>query len=158
MLQSVQPVVEAWQIIGTLGSIALVVLTAYGTMILQNRGRVNGLRQRLFGARGDDTDYGFVQTTQKRLDELSDRQKQHTRQTHVQLYKLDQKMNAVLEVMAEEHDDVRMPRTIEDVDDVPPPPAGFYRGGGQGDPDGPWGSESSTQAGGETDRRGADDD
>jgi len=129
-LQSNAPVVEAWQVVALLGSIALVVLGAYGTLIVQNRNVVRTLRQRLFGAEGDDTDHGFVQETEQRLDAMEASQEQHARQTHTQLYKLDQKVDVVLEVVTEEYEDVRLPRTVENVEDVPPPPGDFYRGGG----------------------------
>jgi len=123
-------VIEAWQAVALLGSIALVVLGAYGTLIVQNRNTTRTLRQRLFGAEGDDTDDGFVQTTEQRLDEMEESQAQHARQTHTQLYKLDQKMDVVLEIVTDEHEDVRLPRTVENVENVPPPPGNFYRGGG----------------------------
>lgn len=130
LLQSGPPVIQAWHVVALLGSIALVVLGAYGTLIIQNRNTTRTLRQRLFGASEDDTDEGFVQETEARLNNLADRQDQHARQTHVQLYKLDRKMNVVLEVVADEHEDFRLPNTVEGVEDVPPPPGDFYRGGG----------------------------
>lgn len=130
VLQAADPLVDLWQVVGSLGSIVLVVLTAYGTLILQNRSRVNMTRQRLFGAEGDNMDEGFVQDADRRLDEMEAAQEQHARQTHTQLYKLDQKMDVVLEVVADEHEGMRVPRTVRDVEDVPPPPGDFYRGGG----------------------------
>ena len=130
LLQSNPPVIEAWQVVALLGSIALVVLGAYGTLILQNRTSVKSMRQRLFGAEGDDTDDGFVQETEGRLDKLAEKQEQHARQTHTQLYKLDRKVGVVLDVVSEEHEDLRIPGTVEDVEDVPPPPGDFYRGSG----------------------------
>jgi len=134
--------VESWQIVTLLGSIALVVLGAYGTLIIQNRNSTRSIRQRLFGAEGDETDDGFVQETTHRLDEMEDSQKQHAEQMHLQLYKLDRKMDVVLDIVAEEHEDLRLPSTVEDVEDVPPPPGDFYRGGSRGgqehsDRDGP---------------------
>jgi len=129
-LQSNPPVIEAWQVVALLGSIALVVLGAYGTLIIQNRNVVRTLRQRLFGADGDETDHGFVQETEQRLDAMETSQKQHAQQTHTQLYKLDQKVEVVLDVVTEEHEEIRVPRTVQDVEDVPPPPGDFYRGGG----------------------------
>lgn len=129
-LQSGPPVIEAWQVVALLGSIALVVLGAYGTLIIQNRNTTRTLRQRLFGASEDETDEGFVQDTERRLDALGEKQEQHARQTHVQLYKLDRKMNVVLDVVSDEHEDFRLPSTVEQVEDVPPPPGDFYRGGG----------------------------
>jgi len=130
MTQGGAPVIEAWQVVALLGSIALVVLGAYGTLIVQNRNTTRTLRQRLFGAEGDDTDDGFVQETEQRLNEMEDSQAQHARQTHTQLYKLDQKMDVVLEIVTDEHEQIRVPRTVQDVEDVPPPPGNFYRGGG----------------------------
>lgn len=129
-LQANPPTVQAWQVVALLGSIALVVLGAYGTLILQNRSTVKSLKQRLFGADGDDTDHGFVQNTEQRLGEIEQDMGQHARQTHTQLYKLDQKMDVVLEVVCEEHEDIRLPSSVQDVEDVPPPPGDFYRGGG----------------------------
>lgn len=130
LLQSNPPTVEAWHVVALLGSIALVVLGAYGTLILQNRTSQKSMRQRLFGAEGDDTDDGFVQETEQRLDSMDERMEQHARQTHTQLYALDQKMDVVLGVVADEHEDIRVPRSVQDVEDVPPPPGDFYRGGG----------------------------
>ena len=124
------PVIQAWQVVALLGSIALVVLGAYGTLIVQNRNSTRSIRQRLFGAEGDETDDGFVQETEQRLDTLAEKQEQHARQTRTQLYKLDRKMSVVLDVVSEEHEDLRIPGTVEDVEDVPPPPGDFYRGGG----------------------------
>lgn len=124
------PQIEAWQVFALLGSIALVVLGAYGTLILQNRGLVQTISQRLFGASEDDEDTGFVQDTNERLGEIEGRIERNARRTHTQLYALDQKMDVVLEVVAQEHTDVRLPRSIEDIDRVPPPPGDFYRGGG----------------------------
>jgi len=147
ILQSTEPLIDLWQILGSLGSIILVVLTAYGTLILQNRSRVNMTRQRLFGAEGNNMDEGFVQDAGRRLDEMEAAQEQHARQTHTQLYKLDQKMDVVLEVVADEHPGMQVPRTVRDVEDVPPPPGNFYRGGGspnshtRGRGDGPQGSD-----------------
>jgi hypothetical protein len=114
-MQSVQPVVEIWQLIGSLSGVILVVLTAYGTLILKNRIRVNRLHQRLMGAEGDRSDTGFIQETRNRLDDLEKMQQQHTHQTHTQMYKLDQKMNVVLDVMVDEHDEISMPRAVADV-------------------------------------------
>jgi len=129
LLQASPPVIEAWQVVALLGSIALVVLGACGTLIVQNRNTARTLRQRLFGAAGDETDSGFMQETEQRLDEIESSQHQHARQTHTQLYKLDQKMDVVLEVMAEENEDIQLPHTVRGVKDVPPPPGDFYRGG-----------------------------
>jgi hypothetical protein len=39
-------------------------------------------------------------------------------------------MSVVLDVVSENHEDLRIPGTLEDVEDVPPPPGEFYRGGG----------------------------
>lgn len=125
------PTVEAWQVVALLGSIALVVLGAYGTLIIQNRTRVNSLRQRLFGADADGTDDGFVQDTEKRLDTLAEKQEQHARLTHSTLYGLDRKLNVVLDVVRDKHDG-GLPREVRDVEDVPPPPGDFYRGGNSG--------------------------
>jgi len=97
---------------------------------VQNRNLARTVRQRLFGARGDETDDGFVQETEQRLDAMEESQAQHAQQTHTQLYKLDQKMNVVLEIVTDEHEEVRLPRGVDDVEDVPPPPGDFYRGGG----------------------------
>jgi len=124
------PAIEAWQVVALLGSIALVVLGAYGTLIVQNRNSTRSIRQRLFGAEGDDTDDGFVQETEQRLNEMDSDMAQHARQTHTQLYKLDQKMDVVLDVVTDEHEDIRLPSSVDDVEDVPPPPGDFYRGGG----------------------------
>jgi hypothetical protein len=126
-MQSAQPIVEVWQLIGSVSGVVLVVLTAYGTLILQNRNKVNRLRQQLLGAEGDDRDVGFVQETRERLDEIEGSQAQHAQQTHTQLYKLDQKMDVVLDVVVDEHEDIRLPRSVEDMEDVPPPPGKFYR-------------------------------
>lgn len=123
------PVIEAWHVVALLGSIALVVLGAYGTLIIQNRNSTRTTRQRLFGAPGDETDHGFVQNTQERLGEMEGRMEQHARQTHTQLYKLDRKMDVVLRVVSDEHEDVRLPSSLENVEDVPPPPDGIYRDG-----------------------------
>lgn len=128
--QAVGGTIKLWQALTVLVSIMLVVLGAYGTLILQNRSRVGTLRQRLFGVEGDETDEGFVQETERRLDRLAEKQEQHAQQTHTQLYKLDRKMSVVLDVVSEEHEDLRIPNTVEDVEDVPPPPGDFYRGGG----------------------------
>jgi hypothetical protein len=125
-----QPIVEIWQLIGSVSGVVLVVLTAYGTLILKNRIRVNKLHQRLLGAEGDEFDEGFVQETRHRLNEMEEVQNQHARQTHTQLYKLDQKMNLVLDVVVDEHEEVRLPRDVEGMEDVPPPPRDFYRGDG----------------------------
>jgi hypothetical protein len=127
-MQSPQPIVEVWQLIGSVSGVVLVVLTAYGTLILQNRNQVNSLHQRLLGAEGDDRDTGFVQDTRERLDDIEESQEQHAQQTHTQLYKLDQKMDVVLDVVVEEHEDIRLPGTIEGMENVPPPPGEFYRG------------------------------
>ncbi|AGM11830.1 hypothetical protein M201_gp61 [Haloarcula californiae tailed virus 2] len=124
------PTIQAWHVVALLGSIALVVLGAYGTLIVQNRNSTRSMRQRMFGAEGDDTDDGFVQNTEDRLDGIEKDMEQHARQTHTQLYKLDQKMDVVLDVVSDEHEDIRVPRSVEDVEDVPPPPGDFYRGGG----------------------------
>jgi hypothetical protein len=129
VLQTNIPVVRAWQVAALLGSIALVVLGAYGTLILQNRSRVNTLWQRLFGAGADESDDGFVETTSGRLTRIEQDMEKHDQQTHTQLYKLDQKMDVFLEIVAEEHESVRLPRAVRDVEDVPPPPEDFYGAG-----------------------------
>jgi len=84
-MQSMEPVIDLWQILGSLGSIILVVLTAYGTLILYNRNRVRTLEQRLLGAEGDMTDDGFLVKTMDRLDDLGDKMDQHGRQVNQDL-------------------------------------------------------------------------
>jgi hypothetical protein len=130
------PVIEAWQVVALLGSIALVVLGAYGTLILQNRSRGKEVHQRLFGTEGDETDEGFVQETEERLDGLAEGQERHAKETHTQLYRLDVKMSEVLEVVSEEHEDVRVPRAEATEEEGVPPPPGGYRYERRGPPGG----------------------
>ena len=127
-MQSAQPVVEIWQLVGSVSGVVVVVLAAYGALILKNRIRVNRIHQRLLGAEGDVSDTGFIRETRRRLDGLERIQQQHARQTHTQLYKLDRKMDVVLDAVAD-GDGVDVPRVVEDMDDVPPPPSDFYHGG-----------------------------
>lgn len=126
---------ETWPIIATLASILLVVLGAYGTLLLSNRRKLTMIYQRLFGNSDDDTDTGFVSETTRRVEHLDKRFTEHADYTEQQMNRLDRKLNIVVTAVSKETDALdpdEIYNAAEPPDDSYPPenmrgPIGFMK-------------------------------
>lgn len=118
---------DAWEVLGLGALLLIAVLTAYAAVIKWNYDVAHRLHNRLLGIEGDDTDGGFIQETEDRLERMESKVEAHARTTHVQLYHVDQKVNLILEHV----DDAEARREVPD--DVPPPSSRDFLRGGSGD-------------------------
>ena len=138
MAGSPTPVVELWQVLALLGSILLVVLGGFASLILSNRTRGQTLRQRLLGNADDETDAGFLVNTTEQLNQIEQKVDQHHETVESQLVenrqrvdkletqanRIEFKVDRMAEVIQDQHDITIQSRWQGDKDDFRPDGSG----------------------------------
>lgn len=110
--------VETWQVVVLASGLLVTVLTLYGALIRRNYDNVSTIKQRLLGADGDDTDDGFLVQTMDKLDGLGEKMddhhstvqsgikenRRHLDQLDRNVKRVEYKVDAVAQVVEDEHD------------------------------------------------------